>query len=427
MRDNRLMDKFEKRIIGSYYKNYRKRKKITIKEISALANLSEAAISEFENGKTRPSEETIRHIIKCYGTGFDLDISYLYERKRRLSELVELYCRYDLVKFNKHVEQIRSQKKLYDSFFYPLSLLCEYYQMISSEFELSEKMAPHMLADEINNCYDALFEDEKLLFGIFTYQHKYKESEYKAYHYLKSIYQAHLSSTSMLIPVTKYLLAYSEDIIKNYYEEIRLLEEATKLFIVNGYVLRALFCLNDLSLAYNNVFDYESAVQSAEKALRIAEQINDVEMFARVINNLSIIHHEKGEYEKAKEYADTLKEKQDFSLSAYSILVVANMRLGEIDLAKEKLCKLEQLNSIRNDEHYNHFIRVNRAKLYNKKGPHYFSALKAYLNYAIVNLPLTRSIRIYEDLIEYCKDNSMFEELMIYQNKIFECYKEIKK
>ena len=267
----------------------------------------------------------------------------------------------------------------------------------------------------------------KLLYAIFKYQHECKNSEKKAYQHLKQIYFEHSASQSMLVSVIKYLLSYSEDINKNYYEEIRLLEQAAHTFVMNGYISRSLFCFNDLSLAYSNVFDYEKSVNAAEKAMRIAGQINNLEMLNGMYNNLSIIYHQMEDYEKAKEYATIVKDIPLFSLSAYSILVVANMRFGDIQEAKSAMEVLEKMNQKENSEHYGHFIRVNKAKLYNKKGPHYYSALKAYLHYAKDNLPISRSIRIYEDMIDYCRENSMYDELIAYHEKINECYKLIKK
>ena len=157
------MNKMEKRIIGSYYKNYRKRKNLTIKEVSVLAHLSHAAISEFENGKTKPSQETIRHIIKCYGIEFDLSADYIIEREAKLNKLVELYCLHDFDSFVQVVDKIRENIKYRDSYFYPLFLLCEYYHAISSETESNMNNGEIiMLTGEIGNCYDSFFENEKL-------------------------------------------------------------------------------------------------------------------------------------------------------------------------------------------------------------------------------------------------------------------------
>ena len=420
------MNQNEKRILGCYFRYIRKSRNQTLSGLSAsLRGISDAAISEFENGKSNTSEEVIKYLFTELNIQFDFDENYEIQRKKILSDLVEYYCRNDMKSFEALVFDLYSKPEFKSSLAYPLYLVCEYcYKTLMCE-EVDRKQVKK-LTDEINASLQVFDEEEKLLYAIIVYRNTYPENETEAYLYLHSILQEYQKSDSVLLSVIKYLLSFDEDTKKDYQKEIELLEAALTVFMEQGFIERMMFCLVNLVVAYNNSFNYEKALFAGQRALRIAEQLNDEKMKMSIINNLAIVHDDMGDYEKAIALVKSIISNYKNKSSLYSILVSSYIELNDISQAKEALKKLEEINREKENPYYYHFIKMHKAIIYDKKGSHYYSALKAFLKYGKAHLTTGRCIRIYEELIKYCRENNLQDDLNQYQDELLECYKNLK-
>lgn len=421
------MDFNAKRILGYYFKNMRMSRNLTLDDISFSLpiRVSKSCINEFENGKSNTSLETIIHLFDGMNLNFSFDPRFELERKKVIDELVELYCRNDLVGFSNKLNQIEENICYRDSLCYPIYLLADFNKCVfDTRCETTKGIINKIIAD-IDNISEMMTEQENLLWAILKYRYLAKNDEGTAYEYLTKVYENNKNHTSALVSVIEYLLAYSEHILGNYHKEAVLLENAAKVFSQNGYIERMMYSWMDLAMTYNELSQYERAKSYIAKALRISEQISSPARFA-IVNNYGIICNNAGDYNAAIYYAEQLIKSETHKMSAYSMLVTSNVMLKQYEAAKCALSKLEELNELHNNPYYALQIKVKRALLYEKKGSHYYSALKNYMKYARKNLTVSRCIRILDQMISYCNENQLYEEINIHQNELLSYYKKLK-
>jgi len=420
------MNQNDKRILGCYFRNIRKSRNQTLSGISAsLRGISDAAISEFENGKSNTSEEVIKYLFKALNVQFDFDEKYITQRKKVLSDLIEAYCLNDMESFEEIIFHFYSRSEFKSSFAYPLYLFCEYYYKTMMCDEVNSKQIKN-LSDEIAASMHIFDEEEKLLYAIIVYRNTYPDNESRAYLYLQSVHQEYHKSDSMLLSVIKYLLSFDLSEKKYYRKEIELLEDALNSFMRNCYIEREMYCLINLGVAYNNSLDHDKALAANKNALRIAEKLNDEKAKMSITNNLAIVHLDMGNYENAISLVNSIISNYKNKSSLYSILVSAYVKLNNKPKAKEALKKLEEFNETKeNSSYYYHFTKMHRAILYDKKGSHYYSCLKSFLKCCEKQLTTGRCIRIYEEIIKYCRENNLQEDLDQYQNELLNCYKSL--
>ena len=419
------MIKFEqKQILGSYFRNVRKSRKLTIRQVSASSRgISETCISEFETGRNDTSEDVISYLFNELSIDFNFEPSFLSERKTTVDKLIELYGSLDIETFDKIMTQI-SEGEYRNTYFYPLYLICNFYYC--SFLSNSDESTVNQIISDINAVKSLFSVNEQQLYSILLYRYIYPRNEEKALKILRDEYDKTKNSTDSSTAVMAYLLAGSEKYDCKYHTQISLLEKALNTFINQGFILRTIYCLNDLGLAYMECFDYQKAIEALEKALVLAKQIKDQDRIAGVTNNLAMVYFNKKEYVKSKACALQVINSEKVASSAYSIVVASEYHLKNYCEAKKWLNTFEEYNFQHNDKYSILQARIMKSLIYEKTGSRYYSLLKKYLEFVQKEMPISVRIEALGYLIEYCEHNGLLNDLIDYQKLLIECYEKIK-
>ena len=420
-----MMDFEQKQILGAYFRNYRKSRKLTIRQISAsLRGISETCISEFETGRSNTLDDAIIYLFGSYSVDFSFEQEYIYKRKETIKNLMDEYGKLNFEKFEALVSEISSNLRYKNSFCYPLYLICLFYK--EALLEPKSQIEVKKIICEIENVKKLLSTEENQLYSIFLYRYTYPSDEEEALKILHEEYQKNQDSQSVLTAIIEFLLSGSEYIRRNYFAQIRLPRAALETFEKKNYFQRAVNCLSDLGLAYVEVLDYHSAIEMTNKFLHISEQINNQRGIMSALNNLAFIYFKKKDYSMVKYYAEQVLLDERNSLSAYSMLVSAERNLGNYPEAKKRLKEFEELVQTKQDDYYRFQLKIEKARVYEKMGAHYYSMLKNSLEYSLENMPISNWINTYELLIEYCRKNGLKDNLIEYQDGLIQCYGRIR-
>jgi len=263
-------DKRNKSVLGIIIRTNRNKQGLTLRALAKMASISHTLISNIENGKQLPSEETLSDLFKALGLKLHDDVSLTDEMdeasKAILTDLMNHH-------YKKAAGRISILKKKEDSFLHSLEVIN--YVLISCLFHTltdTRNTDIDSCIEEYGNVIDFFSETQKQLFDFIVGLNALNKDYYKV---ASDSFEAALrkGDRKLDVLIKEYLV---ESYMKQYKftDSVRIAENVIAEYEDRALYLRAMNTRLSIARVYTTILKHKEAFEQVEYVESFSKQFN---------------------------------------------------------------------------------------------------------------------------------------------------------
>ncbi len=345
MRFNLIIDeKNSYRTLGQLVRYNRLRNQYSLRDLSALSNISHTLISNIEKGKVSSHPDTLKELLKVLGIEFKNDKEIVEEFVELYNELFNFLFEYEYTKSKPIMDKLLSNEEKYINSIVAAEYLLIKYLYLALTDELYGEYQESI--EQFVKLYEYLGDNQKQIFSLIYGVYKYNQGIYsEAYENFRKAKKVGSTELDMLVDV------YIVKTFVKMYRFMDVISLSDKLIVDLESELLYLRAMEvRLSIAYSHiiVLKFDSAFELLNKIYRFAKFYNAVYILGECDLLYATIYFKQRRYELAeirisKVIDDTL------------IVSYVKMKLAYILGKKEEVMK-----------YYREFQQINRKKKFVK-------------------------------------------------------------